>query len=908
MANKVERLLASRDRILKSLQHRVEVILAFDDEVSARKAKVHDRLLDTAWEEFNSTNGQLDGLVDDETLTPMIESNLEIQDAYAEAKATLQELIENGEEDAMNESRNHSRVSDQNEARLKIKPLELHKFSGKYEDWGEFKDMFESCIINNTRIPDVQKLHQLKNLLSEEPLKLIKNLKMRENSFEVAWKTLNDHYENKHKIVWGYLQRFFEIPAISSGTASAADLQSMLITTTDLITSLPDFGIDTNSWDAIIIYVLVQKLDTVTINFWHEERKASKELPTFKKFRTFLETRKNVCESKESRRKSSFFATSSPKAPNQKAKTTVNHVLVTKCGICDREHRTFQCPRLINATHERRLELVREKKLCENCLFAHETDKCLSTFTCRACQTRHHTLLHPMVISACTKILDEEDESETINESIEVLTDEYDSDSGACCTSTEHRQEDHATVNLCQNETGPKTLAMLATAVVPVLAYDGTSVFLRALIDQGSETSLLSTRAHQLLRTKRKSENIPVLAIGNTPAGTIRHSTHIEIGSIHDNNYRYAFKTLITKTITNVNPKTNKHSTEWKHLEGLPLADPKYFEASSIDLLLGVRELAEILLPGVIIGEPSEPVAQQTKIGWILSGVCGNLYEQKIRCNLTSSADSDSNLADLLKAFWTMEEINAKKSMSNEEQLAEESFTKHVRRAPDGKLMVRLPFKSDPNDANFLGTSLEKARKRFFQMERRLQNKPQLYDEYRNCINEYFELGHMRLANASEINSSHAYFLPHHAVIKETSETTKLRVVFDASSKSTNGKSLNDQLCVGPTIQHDLFTLLLQWRRFRIAFTGDIEKMYRQIWVDENDARFQRILWRNSPTEDLKQYVLKTVTFGTASAPFQAIRALFHVADNIQQAMPNIADMIREQFYVDDFLGCTEPG
>lgn len=50
-----------------------------------------------------------------------------------------------------------------------------------------------------------------------------------------------------------------------------------------------------------------------------------------------------------------------------------------------------------------------------------------------------------------------------------------------------------------------------------------------------------------------------------------------------------------------------------------------------------------------------------------------------------------------------------------------------------------------------------------------------------------------------------AYFIPHHAVLKASSSTTKLRVVFDASRKSSSGSSLNDILMIGPTIQDDFF-------------------------------------------------------------------------------------------------------
>jgi len=153
--------------------------------------------------------------------------------------------------------------------------------------------------------------------------------------------------------------------------------------------------------------------------------------------------------------------------------------------------------------------------------------------------------------------------------------------------------------------------------------------------------------------------------------------------------------------------------------------------------------------------------------------------------------------------------------------------------------------------------------------------------EYTKFINEYLDLGHMKLVSKIEQNLSESscFYLPHHAVFKESSSTTKLRVVFDASRKSSTGISLNQLLMVGPTIQKDIWSLLLNFRKNKIAYTADISKMYRQINVDQRDTSFQRILWRVSVNEEVKEYELQTVTYGTASAPYLAIRSLKQVVN-----------------------------
>ncbi|CAI6372187.1 unnamed protein product [Macrosiphum euphorbiae] len=83
---------------------------------------------------------------------------------------------------------------------------------------------------------------------------------------------------------------------------------------------------------------------------------------------------------------------------------------------------------------------------------------------------------------------------------------------------------------------------------------------------------------------------------------------------------------------------------------------------------------------------------------------------------------------------------------------------------------------------------------------------------------------------------SNEYYIPHHAVFKSTSITTKLRVVFDASTICSTGKSLNDLLMKGPVVQPTLYSTLLRFRVHQVALTADIEKMYRQILIHNDDC------------------------------------------------------------------------
>ncbi|XP_029154912.1 uncharacterized protein LOC114927999 [Nylanderia fulva] len=150
---------------------------------------------------------------------------------------------------------------------------------------------------------------------------------------------------------------------------------------------------------------------------------------------------------------------------------------------------------------------------------------------------------------------------------------------------------------------------------------------------------------------------------------------------------------------------------------------------------------------------------------------------------------------------------------------------------------------------------------------------------------------------------SHAFllvYIPHHPVLRESSSTTKLRVVFNALYKTSNGSTLNDYLMIGPKLQRKLASIILRWRQFRYVYTVDIEKMFRQIRVHPNDADFVRILWRSANNKSIKAYRLLTVTYGTAPAPYLAMRVLNQLALDEGHAFPKAQSIVQEFIYVDD--------
>lgn len=145
------------------------------------------------------------------------------------------------------------------------------------------------------------------------------------------------------------------------------------------------------------------------------------------------------------------------------------------------------------------------------------------------------------------------------------------------------------------------------------------------------------------------------------------------------------------------------------------------------------------------------------------------------------------------------------------------------------------------------------------------------------------------------------FYLPHFVVIREDLATTKVRVVFDGSVKSESGISLNNVLMIGPTIQNDVFAHMIRFRSYKFVLTGDIEKMYRQFVIREEDRKFQRMFWRRDG-KNIEVFELNTVTFKTSSSSFLATRALQQLADDEGDKYPEAAKILKEDVYVDDCI------
>ncbi|XP_037295468.1 uncharacterized protein LOC119189550 [Manduca sexta] len=431
------------------------------------------------------------------------------------------------------------------------------------------------------------------------------------------------------------------------------------------------------------------------------------------------------------------------------------------------------------------------------------------------------------------------------------------------------------------------------SALVNVIGAKGKKHTARILLDNGSTANFVTQNLSEKLGLSLHGTRTKVTGINNHMSTSTR-SCHLVIESLCCA-YTVDIECHILPEITKVLPSSFVHVEHVPIPSGLKLADPNFNVPSVVDILVGAEIFWNVLGSNTIDLGKNLPRLFETKFGWLVSGSILNKYviSSTFFCN-------HSNVTPDLAQFWELDTVSSKHSHSLEERICENLFYQNTVRNSDGRYVVTMPLKEDPIN---LGHSYEYAKNRFLSLERRFQRDPVFKEKYNEFMREYERLGHMTLDSHFVTSSDTAmtkYFIPHHGVIRNSSTTTQLRVVFDASAPTSSGVSLNDIQMVGPVVQDDLFSIITRFRQHRYVVSGDVEKMYRAIELNPVQRPLQKIIFRYKPTEPLNTYTLNTVTYGTASAPYLATKCLVCLADNIEDT--RVQRAIRRDFYVDDYL------
>ena len=566
--------------------------------------------------------------------------------------------------------------------------------------------------------------------------------------------------------------------------------------------------------------------------------------------------------------KSSTSPTARPSTP--KNKPTPVYLCRYSCPLCKELHYAWACPVFKEKSLTQRKEHVQRHSLCRNCLKpGHQQDDCKSRFSCQTCEGKHNTLLHSG------------------------------NHSSAAVGTVNHVSKAISTDSLSQ-------VKLLMTCEVVVTGPTGKSMPVRALLDSGADISSITTKVAKHLNLKPLKETVAVATFGSSEE-KICDATVFNLSSLLKKDWNHQVSAVVVDKITGDHPREDASSVKsLPFFKDLTPADPLFHRPGRIDVLLGADVLPYVQSPSTT---PSSIIAVDTVFGHAFMGTYQPSASEtlnKASIQLVKESSSPASLKQLIHEvarFWESEAPLLKASPHNleEQRVLEEYNVTHKFVSNAGKYEVVLPHRPE---RRLLGESGSYSLQRYHQNESSLKKKDVL-EPFQAVLQEYLDLGHARPCTAEELQlpSTVSNFLPMHGVVKTTSSTTKLRIVFDGSAKTSSGWCLNDILSKGPTLQPTLAETLIKFRRYRVALSGDITKMYRQILLSPEDQQFHRFWWRPTMNEPVKAYCMTRVTFGVTCSPFLAVKTLLQTSDDFGSAYPNAQFHLNKSFYVDDLLG-----
>ncbi|XP_059223375.1 uncharacterized protein LOC131997094 [Stomoxys calcitrans] len=777
---------------------------------------------------------------------------------------------------------------------FKLPPCEIPVFSGDYRSWPTFRDMFTAVCIENPRLSSVEKLFHLNQRTKGEPNDIVGKVPLTNENFIVAWKSLCSRYENKRVLVNNQLKSLFAIASTQS--ESAQSLKTLQRDINACISMLKLYGIDVESWDPIFIFICSSRLPDTTLTLWEETLDDKTVIPKWCSLDAFLTNRHRTLESVSEMRRTDPAPDSSaektnPRSVNKGLKAFQTRVTDSKCRLCPTEvHVIRKCPKFLTMTPQQRLTEIKRFDLCLNCFSkVHSVRNCTSKFSCFQCSKRHNTLLHREQVP-------QSQPSPNSNSSISCTpSPSHSTPSSIAIQSTSSEGEIVQSCFAAQSKG-----VLLGTALVKI-RHNGLAYLARALVDSGSEGTFISEKLFNTLRLPFKRTAACIYGLNNSTSASVQKECSFLLASHSDDDFEVSVSALVVPHLSGSLPSRTIGMNLLADIPSIPLADPRFYEKATIDLLIGADLLPMIMRSGIKREICGSLLAQETVFGWILTGPIP--CERNTSCSRVVSYFCELSLDAAISRFWEVEDLPRKTFLSASDRFCEELYSATTTRDKNGRYIVSLPFKEDFLAGSDIGHSRNAALVQFFRNEARLLRTPQFKDEYDKVLTEYESLGHMtKVSDPISPGLSSHYYLPHHAGVKPDSTTTKVRVVFNASSRASNGKSLNDVLHTGPVLQQDLVVLILNWRLFRYVFNGDITKMYRQILVNPEHRAFQRIIFRQDPNGKVQDYELSTVTFGVNCAPFLAIRTLLQLADDVRGTYPLAYEILRNSMYVDDAL------
>ena len=350
----------------------------------------------------------------------------------------------------------------------KLPKLTLPSFSSEYTQWVSFWDQFTTLVDKKRDMTNVERLSYLKLSLKDDAAQIVSSLLVTDANYDIAKRKLEERYNNKCSIVKAHLAAVHALPAIEK--ESSVELRMLLESTNEHVQALEALGLPVDQWDAILVYWLLEKLDAESRKQF-ELAHPGTDVLTFKELTTFMDRRSRALESSGDQAEASAPKTTPKKVHQEAYSSIVEHSASCQMKECSGSHSISHCDRYKQLGTREKKTVVRKLKLCLNCLGRHFVADCLSKFSCRTCNGRHHTSLH-----------------------------------------FDRPVKQQSGVTSGATFSGPSVL--LSTAMVGIDDTAGKTLMFRALLDSGSQTSFITAETASKLNLARSTVDVKISGIG----------------------------------------------------------------------------------------------------------------------------------------------------------------------------------------------------------------------------------------------------------------------------------------------------------------------------------------------------------------------------------------------------------
>ena len=789
-------------------------------------------------------------------------------------------------------------VEHPSESITRLPKLDLPHFTGNPLNWQPFWDCFKAAVDLNRSLTDVQKLSYLRAQLRGEASRVIAGFQLTNASYVDSVRLLQERFGQSYKQIDAHMQALIDLPG---PTNSLSSIREFYDATESHIRSLSALGKAEDSYGSLLVPIILSKLPgKIKQNLARSHGKGEwtiHELRTSIRDELYiLEIGSQQSDSHTPTQPTASFFSSTSKPPHQPRGKT-------QCPFCKGPHSALLCESIKDP--KQRSDIVRQERLCFNCLGHHKVSSCNSKHRCHHCKRKHHTTLctygqQPPVTTniqhaAMTNVTQQTEQGNATSGTVttppappQPVTPQPTNQSNTSqfsVTVPPHRN------NVC----------LLKTAVATVSNGRRTTKAC-ILLDEGSQRSFVtSDLAKQLALQPIGQETINISHFGAThPTNQVLDIATINLLTKSGESLQLSvfIVPLIATPLQNI---INYSVTSLPHLQGLQLAHPVIAEREfHISLLVGVDYYWDIVQDQVIRG--NGPTAVQSKLGYLLSGPIQPSSPNSPATNVFMVASSSSTDFDL-ERFWNLEAVGVSMTEDHSKSSTLNEYTTScVTRTDDGAYIARFPWKPNHPD---LPSNSAIAKHRTQQLVKRLTRSPPLLKMYNQILTEQESRGFIE--RVSTVNDTfRTHYIPHHSVEKD-STTTPIRIVFDCSCRQTSKHpSLNDCLMIGLPCLNDLCAILLRFRSHRFGISTDIEKAFLHIQLHPDDRDFTRFYWPKDPTDPsskLSVYRFKVIPFGATSSPFILNAVLQHHLNQYTTAVS--LDML-SNLYVDNVIsGCN---